>query len=269
MPETRPDAPRLRLITRGDDLGCNHTANVAIRDAYQQGILRNTSIMTPAPAIGHAAELLVGKHDLCCGLHCTITAEWDNVRWGPVLPPDEVPSLVDRDGHFFQTTRTVAEHGPRLNEIMAELRAQLQRARELGFEVRYADTHMGFAHIVDGLAEAIDAWCTREGIRNARHYGRRLPPLDAAQAAATGSELDPVEQFIARLATAPPGQYLIVGHPAYDTPEMHELGHEGMPGDRVAVERDWQRRLFMDPRVVAYCRENGVLPIRYDEAERL
>jgi len=269
MPETQPDVPRLQLITRGDDLGCNHTANVAIRDAYQQGILRNTSLMAPAPAIGHAAELLAGEHDLCCGLHCTITAEWDSLRWGPVLPPDEVPSLVDRHGHFFQTTRAVAEHGPRLNEIMAELRAQLQRARELGFEVRYADTHMGFAHVVDGLSEAIDAWCTREGILNARHYGRRLPPLDAAQAAATDSELDPVEQFIARLDAAPAGQYLIVGHPAYDTPEMRALGHEGMPGERVAGEREWQRRLFMDPRVVVYCRENGVLPIRYDEAERV
>ena len=50
---------------------------------------------------------------------------------------------------------------------------------------------------------------------------------------------------------------------------MHRLGQEGSRGDRVAVERDWQRRLFMDPRIVAYCRENGVVPIRYDEAERV
>jgi predicted glycoside hydrolase/deacetylase ChbG (UPF0249 family) len=267
MPESRAPSARLRLITRGDDLGCNHTANVAIRDAYEQGILRNTSLMAPAPAIGHAAELLADEQGLCCGLHCTITAEWDRLRWGPVLPPDEVPSLVDERGHFFQTTRAVAEHSPRLKEIMAELGAQLQRARELGFDVRYADTHMGFARVVDGLAEAIDAWCTREGILNAHRYGRRLPAPDEAQTSAAGDELDPVEQFVARLRVAPPGQYLIVGHPAYDTPEMHELGHEGSPGDRVAVERDWQRRLFMDPRIVAYCRENGVVPIRYDEAE--
>lgn len=263
MPESHPDPGPLRLITRGDDLGCNHTANVAIRDAYQQGILRNTSLMAPAPAIEDAALLVANEAGLCCGLHCTITAEWDHVRWGPVLPAEVVPSLVDAHGHFFQTTRAVAEHEPQLDEIMAELAAQLERARALGFDVRYADTHMGFGWVVDGLREAIDTWCTREGIRNAAHYGRRLPALDAA-----GEILDPVEGFIARLRAATAGQYLIVGHPAYDTPEMHELGHEGSPGDRVAAERDLQRRLFMDPRVVAYCREHDVQPIRYDEAER-
>jgi predicted glycoside hydrolase/deacetylase ChbG (UPF0249 family) len=262
VPDPRLDPGPLRLITRGDDLGCNHTANVAIRDAYQQGILRNTSLMAPAPAIEEAALLLANEAGLCCGLHCTITAEWDRLRWGPVLTPEEVPSLVDAHGHFFQTTRAVAEHGPLLDEIMAELAAQLERARALGFHVRYADTHMGFSWVVDGLREAIDAWCTREGILNAHHYGRRLPTLDAAQ-----ESVDPIEQFIARLRAAPAGQYLIVGHPAYDTPEMHELGHEGSPGDRVAVERDLQRRLFMDPRVVAYCREHDVVPTRYDEAE--
>ena len=263
MPEPRPNPGPLRLITRGDDLGCNHTANVAIRDAYQQGILRNTSLMAPAPAIEEAALLLANEAGLCCGLHCTITAEWDRLRWGPVLPPEEVPSLVDAHGCFFQTTRAVAEHRPQLDEIVAELAAQLARARALGFDVRYADTHMGFAWVVDGLREAIDDWCTREGIRNAAHYGQRLPVLDDAP-----DMVDPIEAFIARLRAAPPGQYLIVGHPAYDTPEMHALGHAGVTGDHVAAERDLQRRLFMDPRIVDYCRENGVVPTRYDEAER-
>ena len=267
MTEARSDAHPLRLITRGDDLGCNHTANVAIRDAYQHGILRNTSLMAPAPAIEDAAALLAGEPGLCCGLHCTITAEWDTLRWGPVLPPDQVPSLVDAHGHFFQTTHAVAEHGPQLEEVMAELQAQLERARKLGFDVRYADTHLGFASVVDGLRDAIDAWCEREGILNAHRYGRRLPAAEA-----TADDMDPVERFIARLEplvrrAAPPWQYLIVGHPAYDTPEMRQLEHEGWPGDRVAVERDWQRQLFMDPRVVRYCAEAGVVPLRYDEAE--
>jgi hypothetical protein len=144
---------------------------------------------------------------------------------------------------------------------MAELQAQLDRARALGFDIRYADQHMGFHWVVDGLDEAFDAWCDREGIRNSRHYGQRLP-----QANAEGQ--DAVKQLIARLDAAPPGQYLIVGHPAYDDEEMRTLGHEGAPGEVVATRRDWQRRLFLDPRIVAYCREKGVMPTRYDEARR-
>jgi hypothetical protein len=253
--------PRIDLITRGDDCGSNHTANVAIMDAYQNGILKNASLMIPCAAIDEATEMFVRDSGLCCGLHCTVTAEWDTVRWGPLLPPEHGPSLVDGRGHFFQTTRALHENGARVDEIMAELQVQLDRARDLGFDVRYADTHMGFLWVAEGLDLAFDAWCQREGILNARHYGQRLPRVDA--------EGDPVEQFIACLNAAPPGQYLIVGHPAYDNTEMRALGHPGNPGDEVAVRREWQRLMFMDPRIVAYCRENGVRPIRYDEATRL
>jgi predicted glycoside hydrolase/deacetylase ChbG (UPF0249 family) len=253
--------PRIHLITRGDDCGSNRTANVAIREAFQNGILKNTSIMVPCAAVEQAAQMLAGEKALCCGLHCTITAEWDSVRWGPILPADRVTSLVDAQGHFFQTTRALHENNPQLGEIMAELQAQLDRARVLGFDIRYADQHMMFHWVVDGLDEAFDDWCNREGIRNSRHYGQRLPQVDV--------EGDPVEQLIARLDAAPPGQYLIVGHPAYDNDEMRALGHDGYPGDVVAVEREWQRRIFTDPRIVEYCHEKGVMPIRYDEAERL
>ena len=47
--------PRIRLITRGDDCGSNHTANVAIRAAFEHGILKNTSIMVPCAAVEEAA----------------------------------------------------------------------------------------------------------------------------------------------------------------------------------------------------------------------
>ncbi|MBN1136507.1 MAG: ChbG/HpnK family deacetylase [Anaerolineae bacterium] len=248
---------RFYLITRGDDAGSNHTANVAILEAYQNGILKNTSVMAPCAAIGETAELLAGQRGLCCGLHCTITAEWDHVRWGPVLPPERVSSLVDVHGHFFQTTRAVREHGAGVDEIMAELQAQLDRARALGFDIRYADKHMAFERVADGLGEAFDAWCEREGLVNSRFF-QGLPRISV--------EGDPVEQVIARLEAAGPGRYVVVGHPAYDNDEMRALGHEGYPGEVIGPERDWQRRMFTDPRIIRYCRENGVRPSRYDEA---
>ncbi|MDH7569218.1 MAG: ChbG/HpnK family deacetylase [Armatimonadota bacterium] len=248
----------IRLITRGDDAGTNHTANVAIRDAFRHGILRNTSVMAPCAAVEEAAALLAREKGLCCGLHATITAEWDHVRWGPVLPPNRVPSLVDQHGHFFQTTRALHQNAPRLEEILAELQAQLHRLRSLGFHVHYADLHMGFGWVAEGLEEAFAAWCAQEGLIVGHRGYRRLPSLAEAN--------DPVEALIAALRAAEPGTYLLVGHPAYDTPEMRALGHEGYPGEVVASGRDWQRRLFMDPRVLAACHQLGVQPIRYDEA---
>jgi hypothetical protein len=249
---------RIHLITRGDDLGTNHSANAAIREAFEHGILRNTSLMTCCPAVEEAAEMLAGETGLCVGLHSTMNAEWDDVRWGPVLPPERVPSLVDANGHFFQTVRALAEHNPDLDEVLAELQAQLDRARALGFDVRYVDQHMVWGQAVAGLEEPYARWCEREGLRPHHLYHGSLPHVPG--------EGDPVEQLISALSAAAPGQYVIVGHPAYDNEEMRALGHIGYPGEQVAREREWQRRIFTDPRILRYCREHGVTPIRYDEA---
>jgi predicted glycoside hydrolase/deacetylase ChbG (UPF0249 family) len=230
-------------------------------DAHRNGILKNASVMVPCPAIEEAARMFVGERGLCCGLHATVNAEWDSFRWGPVLAPERIPSLVDGEGHFFQTTRALHEHGAQVSEIMAELQAQLDRARELGFDVRYVDTHMGFAWVAEGLDGAIESWCQREGVRYSRHYAQRLPQVEVGG--------DPVERFIAQLDAAAHGQYLVVGHPAYDNDEMRALGHEGNPGHVLAPRRDWQRRIFTDSRVLRYCLENDVVPTRYDQAQRL
>ena len=252
------ESARIRLITRADDAGTNATVNRAILEACREGIARNVSVMVTCPAAEEAAALLADVPGVCVGLHTTLNAEWDDVRWGPVLPPEQVPSLVDERGHFFASTRALHENRPSSEEVFAELQAQLDRARALGLDVRYADMHMGWGWVAAGLEPRFDQWCAREGILSHRPFNRRLPW--------PGDEGDPVEQVIGQLEAAEPGQYVLVAHPAYDTPEMRQLGHMGYPGERVATERDWQRRMFTDPRMLAYCRERGVTPIRYDEA---
>lgn len=38
------------------------------------------------------------KYD--CGIHLTLTCEWLNYKFRPVLPASEGPFLIDEDGHF-------------------------------------------------------------------------------------------------------------------------------------------------------------------------
>lgn len=247
----------VRLVTRGDDAGSAVAANLAIRDAWRDGILRNASVMAPAPCVEHAAALLAGCRGLCCGLHATITAEWDAVRWGPVRSPGEVPSLVDEHGHFPPTTAALHERGVAIEQVLDELDAQLDRLVRLGFDIRYADTHMGFPWVADGLEAAFGEWCAAKGLVG-RISAQRLPD-------APGD--DPVERLLARLAAAPPGTYLLVGHPCYDGPEVRRFSHPGYPAARVAAERDAERRLFASGRVASWCAEQGVALLRYDELE--
>ena len=251
----------LYLITRGDDAGSNSTANHGIYEACDKGILRNVSFMVPCIAIEEAATMFAHNSAVCHGLHITLTAEWDRVRWGPVLPKDQVPTLVDQNDHFFKNSRIVKENSPDLNEMMAEIQAQYDRGKNLGFDFKYADLHMGVGNNITGFIERFDAWCTQNNVLNYSHYHQRLPNIE--------SKGDPVDKLIAQLRAVESGQYAVVGHPAYDTPEMHELGNEGISGADIATQRDWQRRWFTDPKVLAYCSKNNVVPTRYDEAEIL
>lgn len=251
----------LRLITRGDDAGSNSTANHGILEACDKGILRNVSFMVPCVAIEEAANMFAHKSEICCGLHITLTAEWDRVRWGPVLSTANVSSLVDDHGHFFKNSPLVKENDAKLDEMMAEIQAQFDRGKTLGFDFKYADLHMGVGNNIDGFPDAFDTWCTEHQILNYRHYHQSLPGVDANG--------DPVDKLIAQLQAVESGQYAIVGHPAYDTPEMRELGHNAMAGAAIAQQRDWQRRWFTDPRILTYCKNHNVVPTRYDEANIL
>ena len=258
-PAVRQAAAKTRIWvgTQGDDLGTNHTTNLAFVEAYKKGVLRNASLLAPAPHIKEAAEMLAGEKGLCFGLHSCLNAEWDSFRWGPVADASKVPSLVRDDGTLHQTTAALYERRPNVEEIRVELPAQLDKARALGFDVRYVDAHMGWTWILKGNTDFFHRWAEKEGI-SVKWVYQRMPDVAAGG--------DRVEQLIARLAAAGPGVYRYGGHPAYDNDEMRALGHPGYPGAKVSDDREWERLMFTDCRIIDFFANNGIDPVRHDEA---
>lgn len=252
----------MRLLSRGDDAGLCHTANSAIRDACEKGILRNVSMMAPAPVFEQAAELFRDLPGIDLGLHVDLTAEWANMQWGPVAPVEAVPSLVTGDGVFPHTCQDMDTQGVLLEHMQIEVTAQLDKARKLGLGITYLDEHMGVGWVV-GLSTWLDDFCQREGLINNRKLlesGKlqRLP-LPGAE------DMDAAERMIAGLTVAGSGTYLIVGHPVYVTEEMDTFVLPGESPGTQTLQRDGQRRWFMDPAVVTWCREQDVQPIRYSD----
>jgi chitin disaccharide deacetylase len=256
---------RIRLITRGDDLGCARSLNRAVKECYEKGLLKNCSVLAASPYVEEAAQLLAKAKGLCFGLHCDLTSEWDNVKWGPVAPREQVPSLLDSKGYLHQTNDAVRANA-KADEALLELQAQLDKARRLGFDIRYADLHMGTVQFVPGLADRFGEWCRQNRVIDTRRVGGRLAlprssPIDRRHPG------DYVLDVINALKTAAAGEYLIVGHLAYDDAEIRTLGHPGYPGVAVAHNLNWERLAYVDPRIVKFVKENGVQPIRYDETE--
>lgn len=258
---------KIRLITRADDIGCARSLNRAVLECFQKGIARNGSVLAPAPFVEEAAKSMAGLKEVCFGLHSAVTSEWDRLRWGPVSDPASVPSLVDSNGHLHQTNDAVAKSATK-DDVFRELDAQLAKARRLGFDIRYADAHMGSVFLVAGVREHWAAWCNANGLVDVRGLGPGIPGLpNPWNNPGHRREGDYVEQLMTALRAAPAGQYLVVGHCAYPDEEILQLGHPGYPPDAVAHNLDWERRGFTDPRIVAFCREEGIEAVRMDEAK--
>ena len=260
-----PPSSRLRLITRGDDLGCARSLNRAVKECYEKGILKNCSVLAASPHVEEAAKLLAKAKGLCFGLHCDLTAEWDNVKWRPVAGGDKVPSLVDSNGYLHQTNNAVRASA-NADEALIELQAQLDKARKLGFNIRYADLHMNTVQVVTGLPDKFGEWCRTNRLIDTRRIGGglKLPPSSPVTRKHPG---DYVVDVMNALKAAPDGEYLMVGHLAYDDAEIRNLGHPGYSGEAVAHNLHWERLAYVDPRIVKFIKENGVQPIRYDETE--
>ncbi len=260
-------AAGVRVVTRGDDLGCARSLNRAMQECYEKGILKNCSVLAASPYIEEAAKSLAKTKAICFGLHCDLTSEWDNVRWKPVAPAGKVPSLIGKDGTLHQTNDAVWANA-KAEEALIELQAQLDRARRLGFDIRYADLHMGTVQRVPGLAEKFGSWCRNQRIIDTRGIGKSVPNIpNAWNSPGRKKQGDYVEQLINGLKSAPAGEYLIVAHPGYDDAEIRNLGHEGYPGESVAHNLNWERLGYVDPRMVKFVKEGGAQPIRYDETE--
>lgn len=249
--------PRIRLIIRGDDAGCCVSANRAIEEGYASGVLLNTSVIVPGPAFEDAVERFASRPNLCIGLHATLTSEWGTPKWGPVLPRERVPSLVRADGSFFWHQDELNRNNPDPDEMIAEIKAQLDRARNRGLKITYVDEHMDILWL-RGLKERFDRLAAEEGLIQAETI-RYLPVKWA-------DHRTPLEALSVGLKAAAPGTYAFFTHPGMDTSEMRAMVHPGIEPGRVARERDADRKMLAGPEIKEMFRELDVETITYEQA---
>jgi len=133
------------LLLRLDDIGMNHSVNMAAEKVAKTGMPFSASVQFATPWYQEAVEILKKYPQVTVGVHLTLTSEWKNYRWGPVTGRTAVPSLVDGVGYFPQSTGAFAKSGYKLDEVERELSAQIERAQASGLKITYIDPHMGVA----------------------------------------------------------------------------------------------------------------------------
>ncbi|MCX7798866.1 MAG: ChbG/HpnK family deacetylase [Fimbriimonadales bacterium] len=236
------------LVLRLDDAGSCPSANRAIRDALEFGLARSVGVMVPGPAFEDAAAMLRDCSHAEVGLHATIHAEWTEVRWGPTAGATAVPSLALEDGTLTRTSSELLERGFQAEEVRIELEAQIAKAIAKGLRPRYLDEHMGFGWL-PGVLPILERIASDHGLV----FRPRIDPLPEAEAG-----LPLRERVLNALERAPAGRYLLVLHPAYDSPETRAFWHPGLERGQIARERDEEARLLTDERFRQRLLELGV-----------
>ncbi len=130
------------LIIHADDLAVAHSENQASFKAMKEGVVNSASIMVPCPWLPEVAAYAKANpnHDL--GLHLTLTSEWKHFKWGPVSECGEMTGLVDSLGYFYDNCADFASQA-KSEDVEAELRAQIKKAKDMGIEPTHLDSHMG------------------------------------------------------------------------------------------------------------------------------
>ncbi|MEP6845018.1 MAG: polysaccharide deacetylase family protein [Panacibacter sp.] len=130
------------VILHVDDVGMSYDSNEGAIEAMTKGVATSCSVMMPCPWVPAYIHYWKQHPETDAGLHLTLTSEWGEYRWGPLMGKPAVPGLVDNEGAMWPSVEEVVQHASP-EEVYAEIKAQLDRAKTMGFTPTHIDSHMG------------------------------------------------------------------------------------------------------------------------------
>ena len=161
------------VIINADDFGLSSGVNRAVIKGWQEGILTSASLMAAGDAFDEAVALARQNPGLQVGLHLTL------VQGRAVLPPPEIPGLVDQSGNF--TDNPVAA-GMRYfflkglrSQLCREIEAQLGKVRDAGIDLSHVDGHLNI-QMQPVVFDILMEMAPRYGITSFRLTRERLTP---------------------------------------------------------------------------------------------
>jgi chitin disaccharide deacetylase len=260
-----PDA-RL-LILNADDFGMCHSVNAAIMRTLEVGPVRSTTVMVPCPWARHALHYLDDHPEIPFGVHLTVISDPLDYRWGPVAPREKVPSLVDREGYFydFASMRFFLRQA-RLDELEIEFRAQIEAVLKAGRTPTHLDWHaLRFGDRTDifelmfqlakayGLALRVIGRPMIEKLQ-----GQGLPSIDFDFLDSYG--IDPAtkaEHYMQLLHELPAGLSEWAVHPGLDSAELLALE----PADNHERQSDYD--FWISPLAEETIHKEGIILLDY------
>ena len=225
------------LIINADDFGMCHAVNTAIIQTLSAGVVRSTTLMVPCPWALHAMHFLQEHSEIPFGVHLTAISEWAVFRWGPVMPHEKVPTLVDASGYFYSFD-AMSEFLAQVNldELEMEFRAQIESVLAVGLRPTHLDWHaLRISNRTDILEVMLKL--AKEYELALRLMGKSWIEYVQSQGLPTNDydfldsyHIDPVKKFAVygqMFKELPAGLSEWAVHPGLDTPELLAIEPEG------------------------------------------
>jgi chitin disaccharide deacetylase len=281
-----------RLIVNADDFGLTAGVNRAIIEGHTRGAVTSATLMANMPAFDEAVRLAKDYPSLGVGLHFNIT------QGRPVADASRVGSLIDERGEFWGTSGAILKRmlagRLKIEEVVVELRAQIEKAVHAGLRLTHVDSHK-HTHALPQICEAIISTIKDYGIKAVRAPRERWRfdrdaksfKIITQSAGAFGlSQLCRVSDVrlkragvktpdfffgVARtgfwtrlwlidlIERLPAGASELMCHPGYEDAEL-----DGVK-TRLRASRANELRLLTDTEVVAKLKENGVSLINFSD----
>lgn len=174
------------LIVNADDFGRHELINRAAEIAFNAGCLRSATLMAGGIAFDDAIRIAKKNSGLGVGIHLTLA------NGNPILPPNEIPSLVTSEGIFHENyvafLKKYLSGKISLDEVRSELAAQFEKILSTGITLTHVDSHQHLHH-VPGIIEIVLDLASKSNIKAMR----------SADAKIFDGELNSVGKFIGRL----------------------------------------------------------------------
>lgn len=127
----------MKLIVNADDYGLTRGVSLGILEAMRDGIVTDTSAIVNTCDFEECAKIAIENGVNEMGIHCLATMGY------PLLPKEEVKSLVDENGQFY--TRAIFKTKDiDVSELEKECSAQIEKFLVTGLKLNHIDSHHGF-----------------------------------------------------------------------------------------------------------------------------
>lgn len=160
------------VVINADDLGLHPAVLRGVLRGHRAGIITSASLLSNSPYTEAAVEGTRAADALSIGVHLNV------LRGKPLLPADEVASLVGHDGRFLGSASKFAARYLRgailTTEVEREWAAQIERALALGLRPSHLDSEK-HSHCLPGLFDRACTLAARYGIKWVRRISERVP----------------------------------------------------------------------------------------------